>query len=253
MKAICFHLSLGLLLLACKEDNPPLQPVNNPPIQQNPPCRIQYLEYRSGTEISFEQIYFDSAGVNRVNLFGFNEMGLHFYYDTPLRYKCYYLSNPVGADTTGKRHVVVEKLPNGRLSRISDPFHPYTQLFTHHPNDSVYISLNGQAYAVAYFDARGNETYWKKVSTGTGQLSSEEHFMTYDASVNPFGKLGYDYWLYLGQSKNNLQKLVIKVNGISVKEQHFELKYDTQGRLTSMTDTLNNNFSVRIMSYYPCP
>ncbi len=180
-------------------------------------------------------------------------MGLHFYYDTPLKYKCYYLQYPAGADTTGKRHVVVEKLTNGRLLRVSYPQQSYTQHFIHHPNDSVYSSINGQADAVSYFDTRGNETYWKKVSNSSGQGSVVEHFMTYDASANPFGQLGYDYWLYLGQSRNNLQKMVIKVNGNTVKEQHFELKYDTQGRLASMTDTLNKNFSVRIMSYYPCP
>jgi len=254
--SVALKIMLSILLfsaVACREESPSLVPVTDLPAQQTPPCRIQYLQNYSGTETSFEQIFYDSTGVNRVNLFSLSEVGLHFYYDSPLRYKYYSLTYPAGGDTTGKIHLVVEKLPNGRLSRLSDPNAQYTQLFTHHPNDSVYISVNGQPDAVSFFDARGNETYQRKTRISNGQLQIEEKLMTYDASVNPFGQLGYDYWLFLGQSRNNLQKVITKVNGTTVKEQRFELKYDNQGRLASMTDTLNNNFNVRIMNYYPCP
>lgn len=252
MKASWFLIILCMVVQACKEETPPLVPITNPPVHQNPPCRIQFIENRSGTETTFEHIYYDSTSISRVNVLSLGAWDIHFYHINPLQFKYYFVDPALGADTTGRLHIEVEKLPNGRLARIFYPLQQNETIFTHHPSDSVYISVNGQPDATSFFDGRGNETYQRKIRSSNGQLHIEEQFMTYDNAVNPFSQLGYDYWLYLGQSRNNLQKVVTKVNGTTVKEQHFLLEYDNSGRLTAMTDTLNNNYSVRL-SYYPCP
>lgn len=242
-----------IIVLGCKREDPATMLPTELPKQENPPCRIRFLEHSYGTETYFEEIFYDSIGIKRVNKFGFGTSSLHFHYDSPLVFKCYFLHANSSGDTTGKEHIEVEKLPNNRLLRISNPSEQRTKFFTHHPNDSVYVTSYGQPNVVSYFDARGNETYRKSVTTTYGQLKIAETFMTYDNSANPFKLLGHDYWLYLGQNNNNLQKMTYKVNDSIIMEQHFELKYDNLGRLISMTDTLSNNERIRIISYYPCP
>jgi len=234
---------LLLMLISCNKEKLPAEP-----LKKITDYRVKYIDWREHIHNSVDTIYYHTVGVSMVKIanstFGSvtSNQRLAFFYENPLSYKYYYL--PASGDTARAPHSYVWRRSDGRLLQTIHPHGIY------HHADKGGVYFQGDPYYFAQYDERGNEIYKQRTGYYNGYPQLFQEYKSYDTSPNVFENLCYGKWIFYAPNKNNLKQITVKVSGQIIKETTYALKYDPEGRLISMEDTIHHDFAVHFKYDY---